>query len=102
MSSLAIRSLPPAIWSLRPYSSSDHSRGTPTSRKVWLKAGRWPYRSVSASTPSQSKMIGAHAHAFPSLPKRRMWYRATSITAARWALKIAGGSYSPGCALMYS
>src|SRR5258706_15002048 len=50
----AIRSLPPPIASSRPYSSTDHSTGRPNSRKVALNAGRWPKRSVSARTPSQS------------------------------------------------
>ena len=39
---------------------------------------------------------GAHAQAFPSLPKSRMWCFAISITAVRWAVKMAGGSYTPG------
>ena len=44
----------------------------------------------------------AHVQAFPSLPKSRMWYFAISMTAARWAVKIVGGSYSPGCSVMKS
>ena len=51
-----MRSLPPAIFSFSPYSSSDHCTGSPNSSNVRLNAGRWPSRSVSASTPSQSKM----------------------------------------------
>src|SRR5450755_4071566 len=56
VSSEAIRSLPPPILSFTPYSSSDQRTGNPTSANVSLKAGRWPSRSVSASTPSQSKI----------------------------------------------
>ena len=52
-----MRSLPPPILQLdSAYSSSDHCTGSPASAKVWLNAGRWPSRSVSASTPSQSKI----------------------------------------------
>src|SRR5262249_56972739 len=46
----------PPMRSLTPYSSSDQRTGSPTSAKVWLNAGRWPSRSVSARTPSQSKI----------------------------------------------
>ena len=52
----AIRSLPPPILSRSPYSSSDQRTGRPSASKVWLNAGRCPKRSVSASTPSQSKI----------------------------------------------
>src|ERR1700733_3093975 len=41
---------------LRLYSSTDHRTGSPTASKVWLNATRWPCSSVSASTPSQSRM----------------------------------------------
>ncbi len=37
-----MRSLPPAILSFSPYSSSDHWTGRPNSSNVWLNAGRWP------------------------------------------------------------
>ena len=37
-----IRSLPPPIASLRPYSSSDHRNGSPNSSNVWLNDGRCP------------------------------------------------------------
>src|ERR1039458_470957 len=45
---------------------------------------------------------GAHPQALPWLPNSRMWYLAISITAVRCAVKSAGGSYSPVCALMCS
>ena len=57
--------------SRRPYSCSLHCTGKPYSAKVRLNAGRWPCRSVSARTPSQSKInaraTGVH-HALPALP----------------------------------
>jgi hypothetical protein len=56
VSRLAIRSLPPPMDSRRPYSSSSHRTGRSKSANVRLNAGRWPKRSVSASTPSQSKI----------------------------------------------
>ena len=76
VSSDAIRSLPPPICSFSAYSSSDHRTGRPTSAKVWLNAGRWPSRSVSASTPSQSKISAGTAQPVdadsdgPSRPSR--------------------------------
>ena len=96
---LAMRSLPPPILQLLAVRSSDHSIGSPNSRKVWLKAGRWPSRSVSASTPSQSK---TRALTRPSRRSRTAGCAraAISITAARWRTNSAGGSYSPGCSVM--
>src|SRR5690349_11211655 len=52
----AIRSLPPPICRRRAYSASSQTMSSPASANAWLKAGRCPSRSVSASTPSQSKI----------------------------------------------
>src|SRR5688572_791628 len=69
-----MRSLPPPIFSRSPYSSSDQTTGRPASANVWLNAGRWPSRSVSASTPSQSKIsagtLGGRAGRRPRAARR--------------------------------
>ena len=92
-----MRSLPPPMRSFSAYSSSDQRTGRPNSAKVWLKAGRWPWRSVSASTPSQSKIRAAH-QALPALPNSVRCRSAIAFTAARWSRKSDGGSYLLGFA----
>src|SRR5262245_55360150 len=51
-----MRSLPPAIFRRLPYCSTLHSALIPASANARLNATRWPSRSVSTSTPSQSKI----------------------------------------------
>src|SRR5690349_12678373 len=51
-----MRSLPPAILSSSPYCSTSHSASMPAAANARLNATRWPSRSVSTSTPSQSKI----------------------------------------------
>ena len=94
-----MRSLPPPMRSFSLYSAGLHRTGSPNSSNTWLKATRCPYRSVSASTPSQSKISAraarsaTRAHqALPALPKRRMWSAASCSTAARVAVNSDGGS----------
>jgi len=65
---LAIRSLPPPMRSFCAYTASVQVIGRPNSANARLKAGRCPSRSVSASTPSQSKINAGMAQAFPALP----------------------------------
>src|SRR5574340_1197412 len=97
VSRLAIRSLPPPMRSRRPYSSSDHWTGSPNSRNVWLTAGKCPYRSVSARTPSQSKMsvlIGLPglpvAAEHPDVVLRHRHHRATLGGEDRRRVVLAG------------
>src|SRR6185295_4556875 len=61
-----MRSLPPAILSSSPYSSTLHSARMPAAANARLNATRWPSRSVSTSTPSQSKIRAFMASAFGS------------------------------------
>src|SRR5688572_2640883 len=51
-----MRSLPPAILRSSPYCSTLHSASMPAAAKARLNATRCPSRSVSTSTPSQSKI----------------------------------------------
>src|SRR5690349_24504081 len=51
-----MRSLPPAILSSSPYCATSHSASMPAAANARLNATRWPSRSVSTSTPSQSKI----------------------------------------------
>ena len=107
----AIRSLPPPILSRSPYSSSDHATGRPASANAWLNAGRWPSRSVSARTPSQSKISAGtllrrprSRTPGPAPPSRRCGCgaRPSSFTAARTWRRSDGGSCLPGFASRYS
>src|SRR5690606_1851758 len=52
-----MRSLPPAVRSSLAYSSTLHSASIPNCAKARLKPTRCASRSVSTSTPSQSKII---------------------------------------------
>src|ERR1035438_103205 len=54
VSRLARRSLPPPMRTFSWYSATLQRTGRPNSANIWLNATKWPYRSVSASTPSQS------------------------------------------------
>ena len=89
-----MRSLPPPISSFSRYSATDQRTGRPNSANVWLNATRWPNRSVSAMTPSQSRMsaLATAYPALPTLPKRRMCAAAMSMTAARTCVNRDGGS----------
>src|SRR6185503_20669054 len=51
-----MRSLPPAILSSSPYRATSHSASMPAAANARLNATRCPSRSVSTSTPSQSKI----------------------------------------------
>ena len=71
VSSVAMRSLPPAIWSFSAYASSDHSTGSPNSAE----------RLVEGDPVPVALGVGEHAvavederlhHALPSLPNIRM------------------------------
>ena len=94
VNTVASRSLPPPIASRCPYSSSLQWIGRPASANVWLNAGRWPSRSVSARTPSQSKIsVGLMGDAFPAAPNSSMCTAIAACTAAEMSRNIDGGSH---------
>src|SRR6185436_11338525 len=71
-----MRSLPPAILSSSPYSATSHSASMPAAANARLNATRWPSRSVSTSTPSQSKIRAFMESAFGSGDLRQYFARA--------------------------
>lgn len=54
-----MRSFPPPTSRSLPYRSSSHISGMPLASNAMLNDTRWPSRSVSASTPSQSNSIAS-------------------------------------------
>ncbi len=98
---LAIRSLPPPILSFCAYVASLHVIGSPNSANARLNAGRWPSRSVSASTPSQSKINAGMAHTFPALPKMFAYEIVISRTALLTGANRLGGSHLPAASAVF-
>ena len=71
--------------------------GRPNSANVWLNAGRCPYRSVSASTPSQSK-ISAGSPGLARAAERAACVRRPSPSRPRALSRNSdGGSHLSGC-----
>src|SRR3984957_12508813 len=105
VSRLAMRSLPPPMRSFSLYSAGLHRTGRPNSSNTWLKATRWPYRSVSASTPSQSKIRARAARsATPGSPGLARAAEAAHVVGGQLQHRGPGGGEQrrrvPGGALL--
>ena len=94
-----MRSLPPPIWSCPPVLLDGPLDRQPELAERLVEGRQVAVALGVGQDPVAVEEEGGH-QALPALPNIVMWPLAISITAARWARKRAGGSYSPGWAVM--